>query len=176
MFLDIGWPYHAYDQSLTADDLMDTRAFPIDGVLQFKRRWGAVLDDFNSPSSILFKPLKDNAKAANFSQQFPLIARRDGALELVVCSLEPEFDDAACKRTLSSFYCDGIDQVTVVHLSDQYASTTLTVSKAYPNVRVVRCTLQDFSQYYTRDFNFDNVQAEKDCGYDGTAAFSEGTI
>lgn len=149
---------YAFDHSLTSVDLMGTRAFPTDGILQFKRRWGAVLKDTFSPSSILFKLAENNSKAAVFSQHYPVIVRRNGGLELLVCSLDQEFDDASCKRILSSYYCDGIDQVTVVHVSELHKDTTLTTSKEHPHVRVVSCNLQSLAQHFARDFNPNEIQ------------------
>lgn len=149
---------YAFDHSLESVDFTGTRALPKDGVFQSKRKWGAILEDSFSPSSILFKPANHNLKAAVFCEQFPLVARRGKDLELVVCALTPEFGDSECERVLSQYFCEGIGQVTVVHLSDQYQGVSLHALSKHPNVRIIGSNLERFARFYRRDFTSDDEE------------------
>ncbi|MFK7856676.1 MAG: hypothetical protein AB8B79_21345 [Granulosicoccus sp.] len=149
---------YAFDHSFESVDFTGTRALPKDGVFQSKRKWGAIVEDSFSPSSILFKPAANNMKAAVFCEQFPLVARRGNDLELVVCVRVPNFDDSECERVLSRFFCEGIGQVTVVHLSEQCQDANLNARSKHPNVRVISSDLARFTRFYRRDFISDNEQ------------------
>lgn len=144
---------YAYDNGYKVVDLMGTRAFPTDGIFQFKRRWGAIADDSFSPSSILFKPAANSLKAAQFCESYPVLARRNGTLEQVLCNTSPEFDDAECNSLVSRFACEGIDRVTVVNVSETRAGSAPQITSKYPNVRVIHRDLATFAESYTRSFD-----------------------
>lgn len=138
---------YAFDHALEAVDFTGTRAFPNDGAFRFKRKWGAILEDSFSPSSILFKPA-NSLKAARFCERFPLVARRNDGLELVLSVTKQAFSDADYRRAMSTISCEGIDQVTVIHLSDQYDGDPFAFADQGTDVRVISCDLESFASCY----------------------------
>lgn len=138
---------YAFENGLKSIDFMGTRAFPTDGLFQFKRKWGAgALDEF-SDDSIFFKP-GNTAMAAQFCELFPMIARKDGSLQLLVCARSDAFGEAECAKMLSDYHCSGLEDVKVVHLSDQGTGSPEAVSAGGVGVRVKRSDLAHFAESY----------------------------
>lgn len=143
---------YAFENGFQAANWMGTRAFPTDGVFQFKRKWGTVAEDSFSPDSILFKPVGNNLKTAAFAQTFPLIARRDGKLELLLCTVAETLSDTEIRRMISGYLCDGMDQITIAHITDAAEKQVATRSEAFPNLRIVETNLDGLSTIYASTF------------------------
>ena len=97
---------YAFDHGYKAVNFLGTRAFPDDGLFQFKRKWGAVVKDDFSVDSILFKPA-NTEKAARFCELFPMVARNGDRLELVMCSTADDLAAEDVNRLAADSHCDG---------------------------------------------------------------------
>ncbi|MFK7878062.1 MAG: hypothetical protein AB8B71_20215 [Paracoccaceae bacterium] len=140
---------YAFENSYKAVNFMGTRAFPNDGLFQFKRKWGAEVRDTFSIDSILFKPMSKSAKAARFCELFPFIARKGKTLELVLCSTAPELNKESCNRLVATYHCNGLNPVRVVHATDQTAGAKHDYSEDDLKVEVFETPLASFAQTYT---------------------------
>lgn len=141
---------YAFERNLKAVSLLGTRTFPTDGVFQFKRKWGAYAEDSFSIDSILFRPAKNSLKAAKFCERIPMIARNEGKLQLRACSTQEAFGEAEVTRLLNDYHCEGLEEVTVFHVSDQHKTVTKARSVDHPNVIIVRCDEATFSECYSQ--------------------------
>ena len=143
---------HAHDQGFRAANWMGTRAFPTDGVYQFKRKWGPVAEDSFSPDSLLFRPSANNRNAVLFAETFPLLARRDGTLEQIHCTTSETLGEVEINRMLSAHACDGIDRFTIVQVLDTAARDTIRTAPSHSDVRIVTTDVAGFARYYRRHF------------------------
>ena len=143
----------AFENSCRAANWMGTRAFPTDGVFQFKRKWGPLVEDSFSPDSILFKPMPNNRNAIAFAETFPVIARRHGTLEQIFCTTAENVTDAEIKRMMSGYVCDGIGQITIAHVTEESEEPEVWYADAYPNVRVISVNAAQFSDLYSPVFS-----------------------
>ena len=139
---------YAFENTFREVNWMGTRSFPTDGVFQFKRKWGVHVEDMFSPDAILFKPASNNHKAIAFAETCPLMARRDGKLEQVFCSTAETIGDTDIRRMISGYACEGIDQITIAHVRDKFLEPEVTVSEAYPNVRIIAVNASQFASLY----------------------------
>lgn len=140
---------YAFENGFKAVNFMGTRAFPNDGLFQFKRKWGAEVKDAFSIDSILFKPMNNSTKAVRFCELFPLVARKGEKLELVLCSTAQELTKEICDHLVANSHCAGLDTTKVVHISDQINGSSEPRAEAQPGVNVVSATLASFSENYT---------------------------
>lgn len=141
---------HAFDTGLKTVDFTGTRAVLNDGPFRFKRKWGAVVDDAFSPSSILVRPRNGSLAAARFCQRNPLLARRDGGLEALILSDGEPVDEGRLRQLDKEFGCAGIDRMTVIDLCGGDSSGVGRQGKDGRGFRHVRATLQDFADHYRR--------------------------
>lgn len=141
---------YAFDNGYKTINFMGTRAFPTNGLFQFKRKWGAGAEDDFSINSSLLRPANNNATAAKFCELFPVIARKNGALQLVVCAGDDAFGEAECQKALADYHCGGVEDVKVVHLSDQPAPCQMMASDA-AKIRMKSSNLENFAENYVRD-------------------------
>ncbi len=141
---------YAFEHGYKFVNFLGTRAFPNDGLFQFKRKWGAAAEDTFSIDSILFKP-NNTPAAVTFCEHFPMIARKDGALQLLLCTKSDVFETVEYEKLIADTWCDGIPDVKIVHMSDQptVGSTTLPMSQA--DVRLRRCSIGSFAENYLHD-------------------------
>ena len=144
--------HYAHAHGFKAANWMGTRSFPTDGVYQFKRKWGPVIEDSFSPDSLLFKPSGNNRKAVAFAETFPVLARRNGKLEQIHCTTAGTVGEVEINRMISAYACEGIDQITIVQVVGNLAQDKVTQSPYHPNVRVVTTDVAGFSRYYRREF------------------------
>ncbi len=139
---------YAFDNGLEAVDFTGNRAFLADGAYRFKRKWGAMIEDSFSPSSILVRPHSGNEKAALFCQQFPMLVRRGGALEAIFLYYKQDVDDSTLKKIDSQFGCEGIDRISVLAVSETGESDSRVVDGQHCEKHVVSCGLAEFAAYY----------------------------
>jgi len=141
---------HAFDHDLWAVDFMGTRTFLTDGAFQFKRKWGAVLEDTFSPNSILIKPKSGRMNAARFCQHFPMLARREGELEVLFLSIDETVDEKKLSRLDAQYGCNGISRMTVLDLSghgDSGCGETAVGGHAF---HLIKAGLDNFAEHYGR--------------------------
>lgn len=141
---------YAQQEGLKAVNFMGTRAFPTNGLLQFKRKWGAHAADNFTFNTILFRP-KNTLAAARFCERFPMIARNAGSLQLVVSSLAETFGAEECAKTLSDYHCGGLDHVRVVHVTHAPSGHSEIVSTDQVSVHVTGCDIASFSDSLVRN-------------------------
>lgn len=139
---------YAFENGFKSINFMGTRAFPTNGLFQFKRKWGAGVEDTFSVDSFLFKPADNNLRAAVFCELFPMVSRNAGSLQLLVGAIGDTFCEADYEKILSGYHCEGFSDVKVVHLTDQPSNEAQLPSMSEANVRVKSCDLEHFAQNY----------------------------
>ena len=139
---------YAFDNGYEVFDFTGTRAFLGDGAYQFKRRWGPVIEDGFSPSSILIRPKNGNRKAALFCQQVPVLARTEVGLEAVFVRAEGEVAKDASARLEKDYGCAGIDRITVIEVSGKNETRSMPIGEAGCQYRVIECPLESFADTY----------------------------
>jgi hypothetical protein len=156
---------YAFDNGYKYFDFTGTRAFLKDGAFQFKRRWGPVLEDAFSPSSILIKPQNDNRKAALFCQQVPVMRRSRDGLEALVVRVDEPVDEGSFIRLEKEFGCTGLARITVIEISDRNETRTVPLSDDRCEYRWVKTSLDKFSNCYSnadtdfRSFGFADLRS-----------------
>lgn len=135
--------HYAFDHGYKAVNFLGTRAFPDDGLFQYKRKWGAVVRDDFSIDSILFRPA-NTRKAARFCELFPMVARNGEDLELVMCSTAHDLAVDDIHRLVADKHCSGLDLTRVVHVSEQPVETCL--ASEVSKIKVKATTLEDFAR------------------------------
>lgn len=137
---------YAFDNGFKAANWLGTRGFPTDGVFQFKRRWGARIDDSFTPNAILIKPAQNSVSAAKFLEAVPLLVRRNGRLQMIFGSTAETCGDKDIRGMMSNFACGGIDQIKVVHVVEGNASAAGNMPSQEDNLTVSTTTLENFSK------------------------------
>lgn len=141
---------YAHEEGLKAVNFMGTRAFPTNGLFQFKRKWGAHAEDSFSIDSILFRPNNTQA-AAKFCERFPMISRKGEALQLVLSTTAKTFDEAECAKLLSDHHCGGIDHVKVVQITDEPTEDVAFTLADQVLVHVKKSKTGSFAESYVQD-------------------------
>lgn len=141
---------HAFCQGLRAVDFMGSRAFLADGALRFKRKWGALIDDSFSPSSILIRPKDGNRNAAQFCHDVPMLVRRGDILEALLLRFGDAVDEAKFEEIEARFGCAGIDRMTVINISVQDDTQTMDFPGDRCDNRLIQCGLENFAEHYRR--------------------------
>lgn len=141
---------YAFDNGFWAVDFLGTRTFLNKGSFRFKRKWGALVQDTFSPSSLLIKPQNGNLNAARFCQRFSMLVRRDGELEVIGLSLDEKADEETFQRLDAQYGCDGISRITRVEVSDRNASKCVDFSGDHTEYRLIRTGLDAFACHYAK--------------------------
>jgi len=141
---------YAHDQGLKEVNFMGTRAFPTNGLFQFKRKWGAQADDSFSINSVLFRP-NSTAAAAKFCERFPMIARVDDSLHLVVSSTDEHYGADEGTKTIADYHCGGLDHVKVVHVTDTQSDGVDTVASDGLTIHVESGPIASFPDRFVRN-------------------------
>lgn len=141
---------YAHEQGLKAVNFMGTRAFPTNGLFQFKRKWGAHAEDSFSIDSILFRP-KNTPAAAKFCERFPMIARKDGSLQLVVSSTADSYNEANFAKTISDYHCGGLDHLKVVHVTQTPSDELKSITTDGIAVHVQSTSIETFTDQFVQD-------------------------
>lgn len=136
---------YAFENGYGAANWMGTRGFPTDGVFQFKRRWGACVDDSFSRDSSLIKPARNSVMAAKFLEAIPLLTRRNGSIQQIFCTTAPTCGDKEIERMMSQYSCGGIDRIKVVHLVEGATDIGDKMYNQDENVTVRTTKLENFS-------------------------------
>lgn len=137
----------AFDDGYRYFDFGGTRAFLNDGPYQFKRRWGPVIEDEFSPSSILIRP-RANRNGAAFCSRAPVLKRTARGLEAVFVSLDQAVDAASFERLEKDYGCAGIDRMTVIEISDRCETVRVPNGNGDCEYGIVRCPLEQFAEHY----------------------------
>jgi len=105
---------YAVEQGYSAVDFAGTRAFLGDGVFRFKRKWGAVVEDSFSPSSILFRLVSASPQSLAFCRQFPLITRTARGLEGLLVSGSGVADTDTLRSLAQQMVIGGLERFVVL--------------------------------------------------------------
>lgn len=137
----------AFEDGCRYFDFGGTRAFLNDGPYQFKRRWGPVVEDEFSPSSILIRP-RASSKGAAFCSRVPVLKRTARGLEAVFVWPEEAADAASFARLEKEYGCAGIDRMTVIEISGGNETVRVPNEDGGCEYRIVRCPLARFVEHY----------------------------
>lgn len=144
---------YANDLGMDAVDFTGTRSLLSDGTFHFKRKWGAVVDDTFSPSSLLLKLKDNNTTAVEFIQNNPLIIRSSMGLEMrsVLKVSQGKSDEEIFADFWKQHGCEGIDSLCVFTI-DEGLPESIRFSELddKPCCRV-QCKLDNFSHLYSKD-------------------------
>lgn len=138
----------AFDNGFKAVNFMGTRAFPDDGLFQFKRKWGAELKDAFSIDAILFRPANNSPKAARFCELFPFIVRRGEELGLVLCTTSKGMTAQDRDRLVAGSHTGGLDFAQVVQVTDHSSECPLPPAER-PDAKHLGTSLDAFSRTFT---------------------------
>ena len=143
---------YAFSNGYEIFDFTGTRAFLNDGAFQFKRRWGPVVEDGFSPSSILLKPKSDSRQAALFCQQVPVLIRTVEGLEAVFVRVAGTAGDGADQKTFArlekDFGCAGMARMNVIEISNESETRTMPIGGKGCQYRLIKCPLETFAEKY----------------------------
>lgn len=107
----------AYERGCYEVDCFTSRPTLTDGVVRYKRKWGAQLsgcDDMNG--QILLKPMRRNRAVTTFLEQNPLITRVDGGFTAKMLFGESELSALQVQETIDTYYTDGLRSLQVYSL------------------------------------------------------------
>jgi hypothetical protein len=141
---------YAFDNGYKAVDFTGTRPFLNDGAFRFKRKWGALVEDTFSPSSILLKPKNNNENAAEFCERFPLLARKGDGLEALFLYRHEIVEADTLRRISKQYGCDGVDRVTVIEIADKNETRSMPMGPDGCQYRLIKCRMDCFADHYTR--------------------------
>ena len=100
---------HARSQGCAVIDCGNSRPSPADGVMWFKRKWGARLTPrTNIASDLLFRWERPNQAVRTFLSHTPLIIQKGRELSLVAA-----LDDGDVRGAYQSLWMDGLDRLYV---------------------------------------------------------------
>jgi len=141
---------YAFDNDYKAVDFTGTRPFLNDGAFRFKRKWGALVEDTFSPSSILVKPKNNNENAARFCERFPVLARNGNDLEARFLYRDETVDEDTLDRLSKQYGCDGVDRMTVVEIADENETRSMQKDPDGCQYRLIKCRMDSFADHYAR--------------------------
>lgn len=141
---------YAFDNGFWAVDFLGTRTLLTQSSFRFKRKWGALVQDTFSPSSLLIKPQSGNLNAARFCQRFPMLARRDGELEVIGLSIDEKADEETLQKLNAQYGCDGINRITLVEVSDRNDIECVDFVEDHTDYRLIRTGLNTFAEHYAK--------------------------
>jgi len=146
---------YANELGLDAVDFTGTRSLLSDGTFHFKRKWGAIVDDTFSPSSLLLKLKVNNTTAVEFSQNNPLIIRNSGGLEMrfVLKASQDKSDEEVFADFWKQHGCEGIDSLSVFTIDETLPETIRFSEFEGRPCCLVQCKLESFSQLYSKDLH-----------------------
>jgi len=139
---------YAFDNQCTTVDFTGTRAFLGDGAFRFKRKWGAMVEDTFSPSSILLRPQPGSGKGARFCERLPSLARRSGRLEAMFVSVDKPADGATVARLKKEYGCNGLEYINLIGISDKNATRSLLIDADGCQSRLIDSSLDRFTENY----------------------------
>lgn len=144
---------YANELGLDAVDFTGTRSLLSDGTFHFKRKWGAIVDDTFSPSSLLLKLKENNTTAVEFSQNNPLIIRNSGGLEMrfVLKATQDKSDEEVFADFWKQHGCEGIDSLSVFNIDEDLPESIRFSELNDKPCCWVQCKLGSFSQLYSKD-------------------------
>lgn len=139
---------HAYEFGCTAVDLTGTRAFLNDGALRFKRKWGALVEDTFSPSSILLRPAEGNRAAVVFCARTPMIVRGPEGLEAMLTFREGTVDSDNLPSIGKQVGCAGVSRINVIEITGADEGVTERDGGDGFRYRHVKTRLENFAGWY----------------------------
>ena len=107
----------AYERGCDEVDCYTSRPSLADGVLRYKRKWGAILsgcEDLNG--QIMLKPMRKNLAVTAFLEHNPLITLVDGRFVARLLFKESEVSAARVLETVDAYYTDGLTSLRLYSL------------------------------------------------------------
>ncbi len=107
----------AYERGCDEVDCFTSRPTLADGVLRYKRKWGAMLsgcDDMNG--QILLKPMRINPAVTACLRHNPLITQVDGDFVARVLFGESEVSASQVQDTINTYYTEGLRSLRLYSL------------------------------------------------------------
>jgi len=105
---------HLLEEGIECRGFGSSRAFLRDGVLKFKRKWGAHLTA-SKPDGFFMRPLRDSAASRAFLENNPFLFEKDGAIHggvFVPTDFSGDFGTWLA-RMYKDCYCCGMKKLTV---------------------------------------------------------------
>lgn len=107
----------AYERGCNEVDCFTSRPTLSDGVLRFKRKWGAMLSDCDDMNGqILLKPMRINQAVLTNMGHNPLITRVDDRFIAKVLFAESEVSASLVQETIDTYYTDGLQSMRLYSL------------------------------------------------------------
>lgn len=144
---------HANQLGLSAVDFTGTRCILSDGTFHFKRKWGAIVEDTFSPSSVLLKLRENSVPALELARQTPLIVRESLGLEIRFVIKEPQDqnEQAAFEKIWKQHGCEGIKSLCVFNIDEALPEMIRYSELEGRPCCWVQCKRENFSRLYTKD-------------------------
>ncbi|WP_460225295.1 hypothetical protein [Aurantivibrio infirmus] len=144
---------------MDAVDFTGTRSLLSDGTFHFKRKWGAIVEDTFSPSSVLIKLKENSALAVEFAMSAPIIIRTAVGLEIrfVVKDVRDQNENKVIERLWKQHGCEGIASLTVFNVDDTQSEVIRNFEYEGKTCCWIQCKQVSFSQQYGKDYSDRNV-------------------
>jgi hypothetical protein len=139
---------YAFERGCSAVDFTGTRAFLEDGAFRFKRKWGGIIEDTFSPSSILIAPARLSNQAVRLFENLPILVRGSEGLEAVVVSQDETLEGVTLSRLRKEYACLGMARLTILKVSGKNETISLPADVAGCECRVVDVSLDRFAERY----------------------------
>ena len=108
----------AYERGCDQVDCFTSRPSLSDGVLRYKRKWGAILSGCDALNGqILLKPMRMTPAVTAFLQQNPLITLVDGGFVARLFFDESEVSAERVLETVDTYYTDGLRAMRLYSLN-----------------------------------------------------------
>lgn len=116
---------YAIDYGYAWVDFAGTRGFLNDGVFQFKRKWGAEIDDGYSPSSLLLQAQNANPNTLGLLENLPVLTRGSEGLEAVIVRGDPSSIDDCVRAAERTYGIRGLRKITILATAAGRKSTVV---------------------------------------------------
>lgn len=157
---------YALENGFAAVDFAGTRPLLTDGIFQFKRKWGAVVEDTFSPSSILLQLISGRPQTIAFCCRFPVVVRSHRGLEGLVCHSD-NIDNAIRLEQLSKqLVTRGLERLIVVSVAAEGERSVVARTVDGVQIAGTHISPKELSSVYTQRW-LDFFDAAGDASADG---------
>jgi len=146
---------YANKEGMDAADFTGTRGILSDGTFHFKRKWGAIVEDTFSPSSILLKLNSRSKNSLAFTKSTPLIIRNTQGLEIrvVVDDLTSLNENEMFEAIWKQHGCKGIESICVIHVNDKLPEVIQELDFNGISCYWIQSHLDSFDLAYCKDYS-----------------------
>lgn len=107
----------AYDSGCRQVDCLTNRPTLNDGVLRYKRKWGAMFSGCDAMDGLIsLKPMREHPAVMAFLRHNPLISLVDGGLVAKLLLDEPELSVERVLETFDGYYTEGLRSLRLYSL------------------------------------------------------------